>query len=217
MTVKKTLTALVVAAAAFAAGWGGYAWWTRQGAGPRELSRELEATVFPLDYARIPPITLQTGSGPLSRADLAGRWTLLYLGFTHCPDVCPMTLSRLSAVMDELKPRERRQLRILFVSVDPGRDSPARLRDYTDAFGPRVIGATADKATLKDLTSRYFMTFSYGETDEDGNYDVRHNGSVLAFDRQGKARLKIAANSVGGTPSDSVDAIVADLRALLSE
>lgn len=153
----------------------------------------------------------------VTEEDFTDTVNLLFFGYTSCPDVCPMTLSRLSAVMDELKPRERRQLRILFVSVDPGRDSPARLRDYTDAFGPRVIGATADKATLKDFTSRYFMTFSYGETDEDGNYDVRHNGSVLAFDRQGKARLKIAASSVGGTPSDSVDAIVADLRALLSE
>lgn len=71
-------------------------------------------------------------------------------------------------------------------------------------------------STLEKLTSRYYTTFSYGEPDAEGKYDVRHNGSVFVFDRQGNARLMLTASSVGGVPGDSVDAIVSDLHALLS-
>ncbi|MDZ7748625.1 MAG: SCO family protein [Halofilum sp. (in: g-proteobacteria)] len=102
---------------------------------------------------------------------------LLFFGYTSCPDVCPMTLSRLSRVLDRLEPDERRQIRVLFVSVDPRRDPPARLREYTNAFGPRFVGLTADVSRLEKLTSRYYTTFSYGEPDAAGNYDVRHNAA----------------------------------------
>jgi len=151
----------------------------------------------------------------ITEEDFANTINMLFFGFTSCPDVCPMTLSRLNMVMDNLEPQERRQIRVLFVSVDPQRDTPPKLREYTNAFGPHLVGATADVETLETLTSRYHTAFSYGEKDSEGNYNVNHNGSVFVFDRQGKARLKVTASSVGGIPSDSVEAIASDLRALI--
>lgn len=152
----------------------------------------------------------------VSEADFSDTVNMLFFGFTSCPDVCPTTLARLSRVMDELEPAQRRQVRVLFVSVDPGRDTRSRLAEYTDSFGERFVGMTADIPTLRQLTKRYYTTFSYGEPDANGDYEVLHNGSVLVFDRDGKARLRLTASEAGGGPSDSVDAIVSDLEALLS-
>lgn len=152
----------------------------------------------------------------ITEADMADRIVLLFFGYTSCPDVCPGTLSRLSRVMGQLSPAQREQVRVLFVSVDPKRDSPQRLKRYTAAFGERFIGATAGIERLRKVTSRYYTAFSYGEPDAQGNYPVSHNGSVFVFDRDGTARLRITANDVGGIPSDSAEAITADLRRLLA-
>ncbi|MDN3519098.1 SCO family protein [Aquisalimonas lutea] len=159
-------------------------------------------------------LTAETGK-TVTEEDFSGKVNLLFFGFTSCPDVCPNTLGRLSQVLRELSPSQRGNVRILFVSVDPQRDNPSRLAEYTDAFGEQFVGMTADQSTLRELTGRYYTTFSYGESDREGNYTVQHNGSVFVFDRDDRARLKITASGVGGIPSDSVNAIVADIRRLI--
>ena len=78
---------------------------------------------------------------------------VLFFGYTHCPDFCPMTLTLLAQAMNTLSEQEREQLRVLFVSVDPERDTPALLKEYTEYFGPEVIGLTGDKDQLDDVTS----------------------------------------------------------------
>lgn len=192
MQFRQLLTTLAVAAIAFAAGWGGYTWWA-QGPDPRELTRRLEATVFPADYARIPDITLQTGSGPLSRSDLAGRWTLLYFGFTHCPDVCPTTLRRLSVAMDDLRRAETRRPRVLFVSVDYRRDSPAEASGYAEAFGADFLGATAAEPVLRRLAERMHVTFSLPDEPANAGYSVEHSSAVFLLDPRGRVRALFGA------------------------
>ncbi len=94
--------------------------------------------------------------------------------------------------------------------MDPRRDDPETLRTYTDAFGPRFIGLTGDKAALDDLTRRYWATYGYGEEDSNGNYNVSHSSAVFAFDDNGEIRLLIH-------DSDPMDAVVADLERLADD
>ncbi len=138
-----------------------------------------------------------------------GKSTLLFFGFTHCPDVCPTTLARLDAATQRMDEAARDDIQVLFVSVDPRRDDAETLREYTDAFGPQFIGLTGDKAALDELTRRYRVTYGYGEEDSEGNYDVSHSSAVFAFNDQGEARLLIR-------DSDPMEAVVADLERLAS-
>ncbi|MCO7213946.1 MULTISPECIES: SCO family protein [Halomonas] len=138
-----------------------------------------------------------------------GKSTLLFFGFTHCPDVCPTTLARLDAATQRMGEAARDDIQVLFVSVDPRRDDAETLREYTDAFGPQFIGLTGDKAALDELTRRYRVTYGYGEEDSEGNYDVSHSSAVFAFNDQGEARLLIR-------DSDPMEAVVADLERLAS-
>jgi len=139
-----------------------------------------------------------------------GKSTLLFFGFTHCPDVCPTTLARLDAATQRMDEAARDDIQVLFVSVDPRRDNPETLRTYTDAFGPQFIGLTGDKEALDELTRRYRVTYGYGEEDSNGNYDVSHSSAVFAFNDQGEARLLIR-------DSDPLEAVVADLERLAND
>lgn len=145
----------------------------------------------------------------VTEADYVGDVTLLFFGFTHCPHICPTTLTNLAAISQELGEEAQNDLRVLFVSVDPNRDDPATLREYTDAFGPEFTGLTGDDEDLQALTRRYRVTYGYGEKDDAGNYDVSHSNAVFAFDRDGDARLLIRED-------DPKEAVVADLSRLLA-
>lgn len=145
----------------------------------------------------------------VTAADYHGDVVLLYFGFTHCPDICPLTLSRLAMVSRQLTPQEREDLTILFVSVDPQRDRPHLLANYTSVFGPEFVGLMTDQAANLDaLVRRFRVTYSYGQPDEYGNYDVNHSSAIFGFNREGKARLVIRDN-------DSDDALLNDLRQLI--
>lgn len=141
--------------------------------------------------------------------DYRGEVLLLFFGFTSCPDICPTTLARLSSVRRGLPDELASRLRILFVSVDPKRDSPADLAAYTDAFGEGITGLTGDMKALRALNRRYRVTFGYGEADAEGNYEVSHSGAVFAFGPDGAARLLIRDR-------DSREAVMADLRRLVA-
>ncbi|WP_339882993.1 SCO family protein [Vreelandella maris] len=146
----------------------------------------------------------------VTEADYAGDVTLLFFGFTHCPHICPATLTNLAAISQELGEEAQNDLRVLFVSVDPERDDPATLREYTDAFGPEFTGLTSDEEALQALTRRYRVTYGYGEKDEAGNYDVSHSNAVFAFGRDGDAQLLIRED-------DPKEAVMADLSRLLAQ
>ncbi|MBB3140021.1 SCO family protein [Halomonas organivorans] len=139
-----------------------------------------------------------------------GDITLLYFGYTHCPDVCPTTLARLAATLGDLAPEAGQDVRVLFVSVDPARDDPRRLAAYTDAFGPTIVGLTGNREQLDALTRRYRVTYGYGEKGDNGDYPVSHASGIFAFDREGKARLLIR-------DSDGPEAVRHDLVRLLAE
>jgi protein SCO1 len=144
----------------------------------------------------------------VTAANYRGKITLLYFGYTHCPDVCPLTLAHLHVVLQKLG-QSADNVRILFVSVDPTRDTPAVLHDYVNAFDPRAIGLTGSPADIEALTKRYRAAFTREPGKADGSYDVSHSSGIYLFDANGKARLL-------ATPADGQDKLVHDLQLLLN-
>ena len=99
-----------------------------------------------------------------SMADFRGKVVAMFFGFVQCPDVCPTTMQLMSNVVQQLGP-EGKDVRILFVSVDPKRDSNTILRAYTQAFSPNAIGLTGSMKQIDAITRRYRVAFSYGKPD----------------------------------------------------
>ena len=141
--------------------------------------------------------------------DYSGKVVMLFFGFSHCQMVCPVTLGKLTAVLNMTGERAD-HARVLFVSVDPNRDTPAVLASYTRPFAPQVIGLTGTPAQLHTLARRYRVAFSYGKGYPHGNYPVYHSGAVFVFDGSGSVRLLFTQN-------DRIDDISADLQRLLSQ
>jgi protein SCO1/2 len=117
----------------------------------------------------------------LSKARFRDRWSLIFFGYTHCPDVCPTTLQDLSDMMKAIQHDEvRRALQVVFVSVDPDRDSAEILKKYVQYFNPDFIGATASLSEIDRLTDAIGIMHSREKTSEDQVvYGVSHSASVL--------------------------------------
>lgn len=139
--------------------------------------------------------------------DYLGKITLLYFGYTRCPDVCPTTLATLAKALRRLGPQAN-QVRVLFVSVDPKRDTRAVLRLYLSAFGPEFVGLSGTHAELDAITKRYRVAYRLGKHDRKGNYTVYHSSAIFIFDKRGQVRL--LANY-----TDSPTTIATDLKRLL--
>jgi len=127
--------------------------------------------------------------------DFRGAPVLLYFGYIHCPDVCPTTLARLSEAARKAAPKG---LRIVFVTVDPARDTTRQLAEYVHAFGPRVKGLRSNEDELEDLARRYRVSYSRAKPDARGEYEVTHSSGVFAFDAEGRARLLILPGASTG-------------------
>lgn len=149
------------------------------------------------------------GAKTLKAENLRGQIVLVYFGYTHCPDACPTTLARLIAVLHGLPPLGT-PVHVLFISVDPDRDTPDVLSRYAAAFGPQVTGVHVDAGELADLAKRYRVSYSQDPADAKGNYEVTHSSAVFIFDAEGRARLL-------GTDTQSVAEYVADLSRLRKE
>jgi len=154
-------------------------------------------------------LTEASQGAPVEARDFHGKVVLMFFGYTHCPDVCPLTLGRMKTAIAKLGDAAG-QVRVLFVTVDPARDSLQVLKRYTAFFGPQVLGLRGDPAALRKLTKMYRVTYGYDKPDAKGNYNVSHSSAVYVFDREGEARLLIR-------PQDSVQAISADLKRLIGE
>lgn len=151
-----------------------------------------------------------TSGETVTAEDTDGKIRLMFFGFTSCPDICPTTLQKLTRVVGELPESARKDVKILFVSVDPERDTPERIKSYVEFFSDSIIGLTGSEKNLRELSKRYRTTFGYETPNENGNYDVSHSSAVYVFDRKGEARLLVR-------PGQSLEALTADLTALASE
>ena len=149
----------------------------------------------------------------VTQTDYRGRVVLLYFGYTFCPDVCPTTLSNIAEILTRLGPRAQ-HIRVLFVTVDPNRDTPAVLAAYVRNFGSQVEGLRGTPDQLAALARRYRVVYSVTPATEDRPYEVTHSSGIYAFDSSGAARLIIA--SLASTTPDIVGT-AADLKRLADE
>lgn len=127
---------------------------------------------------------------PFSLSNLKGHWSLLFFGFTHCPDVCPSALYDLSMIRKSLQqehPEKAEHLEILFVSVDPERDTPEKLKNYVEYFDPAFTGVTGPQAQLAPLTMQLGIAYRIEEHEQDSLvYNVDHSASILLINPEGR-------------------------------
>lgn len=125
---------------------------------------------------------------PFTLENFKGNWTLVYFGYTFCPDICPTSLTDISRVYNRLadKPEITKNLKTLLISVDPDRDSPKRLNDYVTFFRDDFIAATGDKESIAQVAKDFSAFYKVHEPDENGNYPVDHSSIVSLVNPDGK-------------------------------
>jgi len=145
---------------------------------------------------------------PRTLADFRGKVVVVVFGYTQCPDVCPTTLADFASALRKLGP-EAASVQVLFVTVDPKRDTAELLRQYVPAFHPAFLGLRGDAAATSKVT-REFRVYAQERSGKTvGSYTVDHSAQSFVFDRQGRVRLIIGY----GAPSE---AIASDLKILLN-
>lgn len=132
--------------------------------------------------------TLTSSDGPVSLTDLRGKTTALFFGYTSCPDVCPTTLLRLSAALQELGEASE-DVRVVFVSVDPERDTPERAGAYAEAVDPSFLGVTGTEQQIADVAAQYGIYYAKAEGSEATGYLVDHTGTIVVLNEDGRAEL----------------------------
>jgi protein SCO1/2 len=159
-----------------------------------------------LAYGRDFRLTDHTGK-QRSLADFKDKVVVVFFGYTYCPDVCPSTLSEMASAMKQLGAQADR-VQVLFVTVDPERDTAELLSRYVPAFDPRFLGLLGDKAAT-DATVKEFRVFYQKVPGKDpGSYSVDHTAASYVFDPQGRIRLYIRNGQ-------TADAIARDIKKLL--
>jgi protein SCO1 len=143
--------------------------------------------------------------------DFKGKVTLLYFGYTFCPDVCPTTLANVAAILRKLGP-DADQVRALFVTVDPNRDTLPVLKSYVKLFAPQVVGLRGTPDQLAALARRYRVSYSVTPKSDGHPYEVTHSSAVYVFDKTGALRLLISSLS---TSKPDIDGSVEDLKRLV--
>jgi protein SCO1/2 len=129
---------------------------------------------------------LTSADGPVSLASLRGKVVLVYFGYTACPDVCPTSLALIVGALKTLDAAELTRVQVLFVSVDPDHDTPAKLKQYAGYFHPNIIGATAAPAVLEEIAARYGARFRIERLESAAAYAVDHTSFTTIVAPDGK-------------------------------
>lgn len=152
---------------------------------------ELRGVSLPKPLAR-PAFVLTNTDGTLYnfRTQTAGKLTFLFFGYTYCPDVCPVHMANLAAILNTLKYNERQRINVVFVTADPARDSIPRLRSWLDTFDPKFVGLWGSEAQVDSVQ----MSLDLGAPirypkQPDGSYSVGHAGQVIVFGEDDTARV----------------------------
>ena len=162
----------------------------------------------PLKFA----MTRASDGRRVTEADYRGDIVMLYFGYTFCPDVCPTTLANVADVLKRLGPDAER-VRLLFVTVDPDRDTLPVLADYVKSFAPQIEGLRGDPDQIASLARRYRIAYSVTPATATHPYEVTHGSAIYVFDGSGAARLLIP--SLGSSAGD-VAGVTIDIRRLVN-
>lgn len=161
-----------------------------------------------LDYAKGFTLTDHTGK-TRTLDDFKGKAVFIFFGYTNCPDVCPTTMAEMASVLKTLGPQAE-QVQVLFVTVDPERDTADLLSKYVPAFDPRFLGLTGDKAAIDQVTKDFKVFHQKVPVKESDSYTMDHTAGSYVFDTQGRIRLFVR-HGQGPEP------IAHDLKLLLAE
>jgi protein SCO1/2 len=155
-----------------------------------------------------PPFSLVSHTGaPFEREALRGQWTFMFFGFTHCPGICPMTLTTLADVRNRLHDLPAQELpRIVLVSVDPERDTPERMAQYVVEFDAPIVGVTGPIERLDEFAAGFGIT--HRKVPTGSGYMVDHSAVVLLFDREGREAAVFSA-------PHTAEQLAADYRRML--
>lgn len=148
------------------------------------------------------PFTLVDGDGrTVTDRDFRGRWMLVYFGYTRCPDACPTALTDMANAYDMLDPAARRRIAMLFVTVDPERDTPASLKDYVASFAAPIVGlgGTPDQVRAAEMAYRVYAA---RHPEKDGGYSMDHSSIIYVMDPAGR----FVANFTHETPPEQIAA-----------
>ena len=150
------------------------------------------------------------GNKTITQNDLKGKTVLMFFGYASCPDICPTTMAQLTEVIQKLGD-EAKDVRIVFISVDPHRDTPDILQAYVDAFNKNAIGLTGTETQIANLARRYRIAYQIEKPKPGASadtYDVTHSRGVFIFDNKGQARLL-------ASDTEAVDLVTQDVKKLI--
>jgi protein SCO1/2 len=168
-------------------------------------------TMYAEPYPPAPEIELTRDNGAsFTLSEMRGNVVLLFFGYTSCPDVCPTTMAELKQALEELDENDAKQVQVLFVTVDPERDTPERVQEYVNHFNSDFIGLSGTESELTEVWKKYGVFRENVEGNSAAGYLVNHTARVTLIDRDGNLRLSYAFD----TP---VDSIVHDLKLLFKE
>lgn len=132
---------------------------------------------------------IDTTGQPVSSADFAGRWQMVYFGYAYCPDVCPFDVQRMvrgHQLFSAEHPELADDVQPIFITVDPARDTPEVLAQFTASFGDNLIGLTGTSEAIEAAAAAFFVAYSKGEPGPGGGYLVDHSRAGYLLDRQGR-------------------------------
>ncbi|WP_432381858.1 SCO family protein [Duganella sp. P38] len=172
---------------------------------PRQAfqSTDLTGATFARDFA----LTDHHGK-PRTMADFRGKVVVMFFGYTQCPDVCPTTMAEMSEVMKQLGPQAE-QVQVLFVTVDPQRDTQQLLAEYVPAFDKRFLGLYGSAEQTAAVGKEFKVIYNKVEGSSKDNYSIDHTAASYVFDKQGKLRLLLR-------PGQGTGPAVHDIKLLLS-
>ena len=154
------------------------------------------------------PFRLQGADGrEVTDTDFRGRWMLVYFGYTRCPDACPTALQDMANALDTLSPDEKRKVAVLFITIDPERDTPAVMQDYVTAFNAPITGLSGTPEQIAAVAKEYRVYYAKHPKDG-GEYDMDHSSVIYVMDPRGR----FVANF---THESAPDDIAARLRSLI--
>lgn len=130
--------------------------------------------------------TLHEGDKPVRLSDFKGKAVLLFFGYTSCPDVCPTSLAFMSSSLKSLSEAEQEKVQVLFISVDPERDTPEKLQEYTHYFHSKIKGITGSKTEIDGVVKQYGAAYQKVASESAMGYLVDHSSSVFVINPQGQ-------------------------------
>ncbi|MEK6748651.1 MAG: SCO family protein [Pseudomonadota bacterium] len=193
-TLRKPAIIFVTAFIVCIAGWGAWravTWFTQREPAPMDTGA-MRGVIIASPALALPAFQLTDGNNrAYTNEQLKNHWTLIYFGYTHCPDICPTTLQTLAKVTAQLSDTQRNDTQVLFISLDPKRDSSAIIKDYVAHFDASFTAASAPATALHVLTEPLGVIYEFEGDTNKPDYTLNHYGAVFIMDPQARLRAYI--------------------------